>query len=150
MYCSRMWHVRQTVVWLCSLALFFASGLGQGVVLCFGVDGAVRVEAAAAGPSCHLSDEAVIELPSARGQTALAVSDSCGGCEDVAFADRSPERSPTSDKLLESGPLVFAWLITHTGLASEPLTRPVRIDTPPRGARSSDLYAVRETVILLI
>lgn len=146
-----MWHFRRTVLWLCSLSLVLASGLGQGFVLCVGADGAVRVEASAAGRCCRLAGETGVELPSHPSDRAIASGATCGGCQDVAFADRSSRiTSAAADQLLEAAPLVLARLVTHAGLSEKRLTRRSQFDAPPLGERWSDLYAIRETIILLI
>jgi hypothetical protein len=145
-----MGHFRQIVLLLSSLAVLFASGLGQGFVLCVGEDGAVRVEASNTGKSCLLTSAAGVELTSRPSDSEIGLGATCSGCHDLGFADRSSRVTSTADQLLEATPLVLAWLVTQAGLSVEPATRPSQLDSPPLGERWSDLYAVRETIILLI
>jgi hypothetical protein len=135
---------RQIVLGLCSLVLVFTGVLGRGYVLCIADDGVIRVESAGKDGLCAPREC----------KYGLEPADACNGCEDVGFPEGLARLSNGSlDSLLATpsmlGPSLHVsssaswWDLEHTVLHLHP-------HPPFDTSLSSDLCAIRETVILLI
>lgn len=146
-----MWHFRQIVLLLSSLAVLLASGLGRGFVLCVGEDGVARVEASDVEGTCRLANGAAERRSADQSRMSVCSATTCNDCQDFAFAERSTQiSSAPADLHTDSAPLVLVWLVSRVNLSLDHASADTRHVTPFLGGRSSDLYAVRETVILLI
>lgn len=146
-----MEHLRRTLLWLCAALLVLSGAIGRGVVLCVSSDGGTRLEAADEAGRCREGKQGFAASNDAECSQLTLAAGSCQGCEDLTVADGSVRRAsfnPASTLTLP--PVVFVAAILPSYAAAETFTR-VRTPRSSRPASlSSDVYAVRKTVTLLI
>lgn len=142
-----MGHFRRTFLWLVSATLVFSGVMGRGFVLCVPADGTARLEAPGEDGRCQEDDGAPADAAGVLAGVLLH----CHGCEDVTLSAGIARVSTASaDSLLPVPHLVLAATIPQHDAAAEFEARPARHRVPLSDPRSSDVYAVRTTVALII
>ncbi len=143
--------LRRILPWLCAAVMVLSGAVGRGAVLCVAADGGTRVELADNAGRCleGVSEHSATD-PRECPQFASAHGD-CEGCQDVAIASGSAR--PTSggaESLLTLPPLVFLAVVPRHDLSVNFLSRIQRPREVRPASLSSDVYALRKTVTLLI
>ncbi len=147
----RMELFRKILPWLCAAVMVLSGAVGRGAVLCVAADGGTRLELAdntgrcVDGVSEHTATDPhqPLQLASVHGD--------CGGCQDVTIASSSIRlASGGAESLLTLPPLVFVAVVPRHDLSVEFLSRVERPREVRPASLSSDIYALRKTVTLLI
>jgi hypothetical protein len=146
-----MGYLRRMIPWVCAAVLVLSGAVGRGVVLCVDSDGSAHLELADDTGRCvdgELDFSTSGRLECSRLTAATA---HCLGCEDVSLDTDSVRLTAVSPEVnLSLPPLVTAFLIPRHDTSAEFTSRVPRPLSSPPVSLSSDVYAVRKTVALLI
>lgn len=145
-----MEYLRRMIPWVCAAVLVLSGAVGRGVVLCVDSDGSVHLELADDAGRC-VDGELAFSTSGRLDCPQLTDAAHCLGCEDVSLDTDSVRLTSVSPEAnLSLPPLVTAFLIPRHDTAAEATSRVPRPLSSPPVSRSSDVYAVRKTVALLI
>lgn len=146
-----MRHFRQTFLWLLSATLVLSGVMGRGFVLCVPADGTARLEVSGEDGRCQ--QDGGVRADAAGHAAAALAGDSlrCHGCEDVTLSAGIARVSAAGANPFSAvPPLVPAATIPQHHAAAEFEARPARPRARLASPHSSDVYAVRTTVALII
>ena len=144
-----MEYLRRMIPWVCAAVLVLSGAVGRGVVLCVASDGSAHLERAddegrCVGGEAGFSASGRLECSQLTDTAAH-----CLGCEDVSLDTESVRLTSFSPEA-SLPPVVIAFVIPRHDTSAEFMSRLPRPFSSPSASLSSDVYAVRKTVALLI
>jgi hypothetical protein len=144
-----MEYLRRMIPWVCAAVLVLSGAVDRGVVLCVASDGSTHLELAddagrCVGGEAGFSASGRLECSLLTGAAAH-----CLGCEDVSLDTESVRLTSFSPEA-SLPPVVIAFVIPRQDSSAESMSRLPRPFSSPSASLSSDVYAVRKTVALLI
>jgi hypothetical protein len=148
-----MTHLRRTFLWLCSTLLVVTGVLGRGLVVCVPAGESARLEVSGDNGKCLGDSDRAGGFASVGNESAglRGLPSHDHGCEDIALAE-APVHLPVwgSDTFLTTPSFVLSAVFPRKEAGVEVGSLPRLRRLPIPDTRSTDVYAVRTTVTLLI